>query len=120
VQTFNDASEPSIYTSSSLAYDSIQTLMLEACHFIHLSELQLGSVARYQGNALESGKEGRMNKFVFLACPLSGIILLRFIALSRRTNAQIVLANRDIHQQQLVFHMIREAQRLLSVDFNEF
>jgi|GEM_PF-4873463 len=30
-------------------------------------------------------------------------ILLQFIAASRRINAQIVLANRDIHQQQLYF-----------------
>jgi hypothetical protein len=30
-------------------------------------------------------------------------IMLQFIALSRRTTAQIVLANRDIHQQQLYF-----------------
>jgi hypothetical protein len=46
---YND--KPNLF---SLAYDSIQTLMLEACHFIHLSELQLGIVARYQGKALKS------------------------------------------------------------------
>ena len=46
---YND--KPNLF---SLAYDSIQTLMLEACHFIQLSEQQLDSVARYQGKELKS------------------------------------------------------------------
>jgi hypothetical protein len=54
---YND--KPNLF---SLAYDSIQTLMLEACHFIHLSEQQLGSVARYQGKALKSQVERRKNE----------------------------------------------------------
>jgi hypothetical protein len=49
--SFEYNNKPNLF---SLAYDSIQILMLEACHFIHLSEQQLGSVARYQGKALKS------------------------------------------------------------------
>jgi len=46
---YND--KPNLF---SLAYDSIQTVMLEACHFIQLSEQQLDSVARHQGKELKS------------------------------------------------------------------
>jgi hypothetical protein len=55
-----------------------------------------------------------MNKLVFLACPLSGIILLQFIALSRRNCVQIVLATKRIQKLQHVLSIIREVQKLPS------
>jgi len=54
-----------------------------------------------------------MNKLVFLACPL-GIILLQFIALSRRNCVQIVLATKRIQKLQHVLSIIREVQKLPS------